>query len=227
MNEMNEPRSERRVKLHVMGISYNQIHNEVYALILAQDNGPYRLPVVIGTPEAQSIAAKMQGISTPRPMTHDLFVSFAHAFGVCLKYVFIYKFESGIFSSELAFTDGEREILLDARTSDAIAIAVRTGAPIYTTPEILKEVGFIMKDDTLTHSDDNDSEGNDEDEENIPIESSEPVMTEEDHRRLSPKVENLALEELEKMLENLIKDENYEDAARISDIIKKKRGESI
>ena len=220
MNENSEPLPDRKVKLHVMGISYNQIHNDVYALILAQDNGPYRLPVVIGTTEAQSIAAYMQGISTPRPMTHDLFVSFSHAFGVCLKYVYIYKFESGIFSSELAFTDGDREILLDARTSDAVAIAVRTEAPIYTTPEILKEVGFIMKDDTLTHAENGDE---DTDEEFMPEENPDNDIADENQRRLTPKPENLAVEELERLLENLINDENYEEAAKISEIIRKKR----
>lgn len=225
MNENNESLPERRVKLHVMGISYNQIHNDVYALILAQDNGPYRLPVVIGTTEAQSIAAYMQGISTPRPMTHDLFVSFSHAFGVCLKYVYIYKFESGIFSSELSFTDGDREILLDARTSDAVAIAVRTGAPIYTTPEILKEVGFIMKDDTLTHAEGGEDDPN-ADEGFLTDDNSDMTIADENQRRFSPKPENLAVEELEKLLENLINDENYEEAAKISEIIRKKRESS-
>ena len=79
-------------------------------------------------------------------MTHDLFVSFAHAFGVKLKEVFIYKFEDGIFSSELTFTDGDRTIVLDSRTSDAIGIALRTKSPIYTTKDILDETGFILEE---------------------------------------------------------------------------------
>ena len=124
---------ENRVRLKVMGLSYSQIQTGAYALILAQVGGPIRIPVVIGAAEAQSIALKMESITPPRPMTHDLFVSFAHAFGVKLTEVFIYKFEDGIFSSELTFSDGERTISIDSRTSDAIAIAMRTGAPIYTT----------------------------------------------------------------------------------------------
>lgn len=127
----------QRIRLKVLGISYSQIQSGAYALILAQVDGPYRIPVVIGASEAQSIAIRLESIIPPRPMTHDLFVSFAHAFGVKLKEVFIYKFEDGIFSSELTFTDGERTIVLDSRTSDAIGIALRTKSPIYTTKEIL------------------------------------------------------------------------------------------
>lgn len=150
---------EKRVLLRVMGLSYNQIQDGAYALILAQVGGPYRIPVVIGTPEAQSIAIRMEGVTTPRPLTHDLFVSFAHAFGVRLVEVFIYKFEDGIFSSELTFTDGERQMVIDSRTSDAIAIAMRTKAPIYTTRDILHETGFILD---IRDGRDDDSDGDDE-----------------------------------------------------------------
>ena len=115
-----------KIRLRVLGISYSQIQSGAYALILAQVDGPYRIPVVIGASEAQSIAIRMENIIPPRPMTHDLFVSFAHAFGVKLKEVMIYKFEDGIFSSELTFTDGERQVVIDSRTSDAIGIAMRT-----------------------------------------------------------------------------------------------------
>ncbi len=99
--------NDNRIQLKVLGISYSQIQTGAYALILAQIDGPYRIPVVIGATEAQSIAIRMENIIPPRPMTHDLFVSFAHAFGVKLKEVFIYKFEDGIFSSELTFSDGD------------------------------------------------------------------------------------------------------------------------
>ena len=129
-----------RVKLYVMGISYSQLHSGAFALLLAQEGGPYRIPEVIGAAEPQSIPIKIEGINPPRPLTHDLFVSFAHAFGVKLKEVFIYKFEDGVFSSELTFSDGERTIVLDARTSDAIAIAIRTHTPILTTAACRKPV---------------------------------------------------------------------------------------
>lgn len=191
-----------------MGLSYSQIQAGAYALILAQVGGPYRIPVVIGAAEAQSIALKMESITPPRPMTHDIFVSFAHAFGVKLEEVFIYKFEDGIFSSEMTFSDGERTVTIDSRTSDAIAIAMRTGAPIFTTPEILDETGFEME---IKEEGDGDHEPD----------SEEDSMT----ANREPRLENYAIEELEKTLQKLIEREEYEEAARVADIIKRKRGE--
>ncbi|MDE5982223.1 MAG: bifunctional nuclease family protein [Duncaniella sp.] len=196
-----------RIRLKVLGISYSQIQNGAYALILAQANGPYRIPVVIGAAEAQSIAMKMEGLTPPRPMTHDLFVSFAHAFGVKLKEVFIYKFEDGIFSSELTFADDDRTVTIDSRTSDAIAIAMRTGAPIYTTPEILDETGFVMEvreEESETETDDDNETGPGE-----------------------PRLENYAVEELERTLARHIEREEYEQAAKVAEILNRKRGNSL
>ena len=200
---------ENRVRLKVMGLSYSQIQTGAYALILAQVGGPIRIPVVIGAAEAQSIALKMECITPPRPMTHDLFVSFAHAFGVKLTEVFIYKFEDGIFSSELTFSDGERTISIDSRTSDAIAIAMRTGAPIYTTQAILSETGFEME---IT--------------EEAPDDGASSADEADDDNRSEPKLENYTIEELEKTLARLIDREEYEEAARVSEILKRKRGEA-
>lgn len=189
-----------KVKLKVLGLSYSQIQSGAYALILAQTDGPYRLPVVIGAAEAQSIAIKLENIIPPRPMTHDLFESFTQAFGIRLQKVFIYKFEDGIFSSEMTFTDGERQVTLDSRTSDAIAIAMRTKAPIYTTRDILLEAGFIINESDNEISDDE-----------APDELSEP------------KLENYAIEELEATLAKLIEAEEYEEAARVRNIINSKK----
>lgn len=197
-----------RIRLKVLGISYSQIQSGAYALILAQVGGPYRIPVVIGAAEAQSIALRMESITPPRPMTHDLFVSFAHAFGVKLKEVFIYKFEDGIFSSELTFTDGDRTVVIDSRTSDAIAIAMRTGAPIFTTRDILDETGFLLELQDDESADDDMQTEMDEQEENISEE---------------PKLENYTIEELERTLAKLIETENYEDAAKVSEILKRKK----
>ncbi len=192
-----------RIKLKVLWISDSQLQSGAYALILAQVDGPYRIPVVIGAPEAQSIAIRLEGIIPPRPMTHDLFVSFAHAFGVQLKEVFIYKFEDGIFSSELTFTNGDRQVVLDSRTSDAIAIAMRTKAAIYTTREIIEETGFVMENENevSTHDD---------------TDISEDFIE-------GPRLENYAVEELERTLEKLIEQEDYEEAARVKAIIDRKR----
>ena len=207
---------DEKIKLKVLGISYSQIQSGAYALILAQADGPYRIPVVIGASEAQSIAIRMEGIIPPRPMTHDLFVSFAHAFGVKLKNVFIYKFEDGIFSSEVTFTDGEREVVLDSRTSDAIAIAMRTKSPIYTTRAILDETGFIMEETSVEHSDDPSASA-------THISSSSGSDIQDSSSGKEPRTEQYSVEELEKILARFIEQENYEEAARISKIIAEKR----
>lgn len=200
--------NDNRIQLKVLGISYSQIQTGAYALILAQIDGPYRIPVVIGATEAQSIAIRMENIIPPRPMTHDLFVSFAHAFGVKLKEVFIYKFEDGIFSSELTFSDGERQIVLDSRTSDAIGIAMRSKAPIYTTREIIDETGFILEEHDIT-----------DDEASAEARQNSGAQTNDE-----PKIENYSIEELERTLDRLIREENYEEAAKVSEILKRKRG---
>lgn len=202
--------NEKRVRLRVLGLSYSQIQTGAYALILAQVGGPYRIPVVIGAAEAQSIALKMEGINPPRPMTHDIFVSFAHAFGVKLSEVFIYRFEDGIFSSEMTFTDGERTVTIDSRTSDAIAIAMRTDAPIFTTQAILDETGFEMEIAVEGSNEANES-------------NQEETLLEEMPVSSGPKLENYAIEELEKTLAKLIEREEYEEAAKVAAILKSKR----
>ncbi len=141
---------QKRIRLKVLGLSTEQITQGAYALILAEVNGAVRIPVIIAENEARSIAARMERISLPRPLTHDLFASFTKAFGIAMEEVFIHKFEDGIFHSEISFTDGERRITFDSRTSDAVAIAMRTGAPIYTTEQILHECGFVMEESATT-----------------------------------------------------------------------------
>ena len=191
-----------KIRLKVLGLTYSQIQSGAYALILGEVEGKHRVPVVIGAPEAQSIALELEGIIPPRPLTHDLFESFVHAFGIKLLQVYIYKFEDGIFFSELTFSDGERQIVLDSRTSDAIAIAIRTKSPIYTNHEILTTTGFVVEtDDTTLHA------GNDD----MSIDNSEP------------KLENYAIEELESMLAKYIDNEEYEEAAKIQGIINAKK----
>jgi len=191
----------KKIQLNVVGISYSQIQSGAYALILGEVDGPYRIPIVIGGSEAQSIAIRLEKIIPPRPMTHDLFVSFAHAFGVKLDNIFIYKFEDGIFYSELTFTDGERTVVLDGRTSDAIGIALRAKAPIFTTREILEDTGFIMEEV--------DTSGTNANQE-----------SQQDDKKSKIK----KLHDLETMLKESISEERYEEAAKISaqiDILKK------
>lgn len=190
-----------KIRLKVVGLTYSQIQSGAYALILGQVDGKYRVPVVIGAAEAQSIALELEGIIPPRPLTHDLFESFVHAFGIKLLQVYIYKFEDGIFYSELTFSDGERQIVLDSRTSDAIAIAIRTKSPIYTNQDILTETGFVVEDSAVPHL------GN----------------SDESSTNFEPKLENYAIEELESMLAKYIDNEEYEEAAKIQAIINAKK----
>lgn len=211
-----------RINLHVLGLSYSQLQSGAYALVLAETKGMRRIPVVIGAAEAQSIAICLEGIRTPRPLTHDLFVSFAHAFGVKLKEVYIYRFEDGIFSSELSFSDGGRTVKIDARTSDAIAIALRTGAPIFTTPEILEATGFVIDDSEFTRPgelDENDLEPESPDDDG---DNTETYGMRADYQA-DPRPENYTIEQLEQTLAELIEKEEYEEAARISDILQRKR----
>ena len=191
-----------RIKLKVLGITYSQVQQGAYALVLEQENGPYRIPVVVGVAEAQSIAVKLEDIITPRPMPHDLMASMAHGFGISLDEVFIYKFDEGIFLSELHLSSDDRQIVVDSRTSDAIALALRTGAPIYTTREIVEQTGFIIPD--VGSDADSASAASDDEQQEI---------------RLS----KLALSELEKMLNECVEREEYERAAEIKAVIDEKR----
>ena len=187
-----------KVKLNVMGITYSQVQTGAYALVLSEEGGHYRIPVVIGVAEAQSIAIKIENIIPPRPLSHDLIVGLSHAYGINLDEVFLYKFENGMFLSELRFSSEDRSVNIDSRTSDAIALALRTGAPIYTTREILEKTGFI---------------------------SDKLDATSTKKQEETPKEVNLkkfAVEELEKMLAKCVEREEYEQAAEIKRVITEK-----
>ena len=188
-----------RVKISVMGITHSQIQKGAYAVLLTEDGGPHRIPVVVGIAEAQSIVAWMERVNLPRPLTHDLFRSVTRAFGIRVKEVFVSKFEKGIFYSEITFADGDREVVVDARTSDALAIALRSHAPIYTTREVIDETGFI-------------AEGFDD----------APAADSDTTTSLLP-LNRLAEEELQRMLAKCISTEEYERAAEIKAAIDEKR----
>ncbi len=126
-----------KIKLNVLGISYSQTQSGAYALVLTEEHGNRRIPIIIGGFEAQAIAIQLEGLTPPRPLTHDLFLSFATAFNISLIEVDIYRLEEGVFYSKLVCENGNREITIDARTSDAIALALRFKCPIYTTEEII------------------------------------------------------------------------------------------
>src|SRR5690554_3426328 len=134
------------VKLTIKGISYSQTQNGAYALILNEEDGERKLPIVIGAFEAQSIAIALEKeITPPRPLTHDLFKNFADRFGIVVKQVIIHKLIDGVFYSSIICEHDKLEEIIDARTSDAIALALRFKAPIFTYKNILDKAGIYLK----------------------------------------------------------------------------------
>ena len=208
---------ENKIKLRVQGLTNSQVQSGAYALILAEEDGNRRIPVIVGTPEAQSIAIALEYITPPRPLTHDLFVSFATAFDIKLKEVYIYKFEEGIFYSELLFTDGKREIPVDSRTSDAIAIALRAKCDIYVSESIMIEAGVVLDEDV----DDNADDDFDDDDDLMTMEPDE-ITDEESLKRWLGLIED---EELNKRLEEAVQEENYEHAKMYQDEIRRRKEE--
>lgn len=204
-----------KIKLRVQGLTNSQIQSGAYALILAEEEGARRIPIIVGTSEAQSIAIALERITPPRPLTHDLFVTFAQAFGIQLREVFIYKFEDGVFYSELLFDDGITQVRLDSRTSDAIAIALRVKCDIYTTEQIVAECGVVLEEaSSMTDKDDDEYALLDKEPEDI-----------EDAEELKKWLSLLDEDELTERLDEAVSDENYEYAKMYKDEIRRREEE--
>ncbi|MCK0200796.1 bifunctional nuclease family protein [Ornithobacterium rhinotracheale] len=150
------------VKLSIRGISYSNANSEAYILILEEDKTQKKIPIVIGNFEAQAIAMALEkDLSTPRPLTHDLFVTFIEKMNANLKSVVIYKFQEGVFFSNLIFERENGELFeLDSRTSDAIALGLRLDAPIFAYMQVVEQAGvsFKIMDDEVVEIDEEDSE---------------------------------------------------------------------
>jgi len=203
------------VRLNIRGISYSQTQNGAYALILSELEGDRKLPIVIGAFEAQSIAIALEKeIKPPRPLTHDLFKNFADRFDIIVKQVIIHKLVDGVFySSVICERDGIEEII-DARTSDAIALALRFSAPIFTYKNILDQAGIYLKQQQEGEfSDENDLNPLDID--NIEMESGELITSEQSY-------DSLSTSDLYKMLDKAVAEEDYEKAAKVRDEISKR-----
>jgi len=201
------------VRLNIKGISYSQTQNGAYALILNEVDGDRKLPIVIGAFEAQSIAIALEKeIRPPRPLTHDLFKNFADRFDIIVKQVIIHKLVDGVFYSSLICERDKIEEIIDARTSDAIALALRFKAPIFTYKNILDKAGIYLKV--------NPKKEEESDDDSILIDE---MLAEE--LEGSPALENYknkTLEELHTLLEAAVANEDYETAARIRDEISKR-----
>ena len=207
---------EKKIKLRVQGLTNSQVQSGAYALILAEEDGNRRIPVIVGTPEAQSIARALEYITPPRPLKHVLFVSFATAFDIKLKEVYIYKFEEGIFYSELLFTDGKREVPVDSRTSDAIAIALRAKCDIYVSESIMIEAGVVLDEDV----EDNADEDFEDDDDDLMAMDPDEIKDDEALKRWLGLIDD---EELNKRLEEAVQDENYEHAKMYQDEIRRRK----
>lgn len=136
---------DNKIELRILNITNSNLQANAFALVMEEVDGPRQLPIIIGSIEAQAIALKLKGLSTPRPFTHDLFVTFAELLQTKLEQVFIYKAKDGIFYSYLYFEKDGEQFKVDSRTSDAIALALRFECPIYTTEQILETEGYIPK----------------------------------------------------------------------------------
>ncbi|MCW4468734.1 bifunctional nuclease family protein [Flavobacterium sp. MFBS3-15] len=201
------------VKLTIKGISYSQTQNGAYALILNEVDGERKLPIVIGAFEAQSIAIALEKeIKPPRPLTHDLFKNFADRFDIVVKQVIIHKLVDGVFFSSIICERDRIEEIIDARTSDAIALALRFNAPIFTYKNILDKAGIYLK----INPESEDSEQENDDVLTPPQTfGAENVSTGGGYSQYS-------LQELHEQLENAVQNEDYEKAASIRDEISKR-----
>lgn len=207
------------VKLVIKGISYSHTQNGAYALILNEVDGDRKLPIVIGAFEAQSIAIAIEKeLKPPRPLTHDLFKNFADRFDIVINQVIIHKLVDGVFfSSIICERDGIEEII-DARTSDAISLAIRFQAPIFTYKNILDKAGIYLNEGIV------DSNENEDDNEIDDV--LEEIFTNIEPTKAVEKVNEFAhfsIKELNELLENAINNEDYEKAARLRDEISRKQ----
>ena len=196
----------QKIRLNILGLSVSQTQSGAYALVLSEESGERRIPIIIGPVEAQAIAIQLEGLKPPRPLTHDLIKNMAQAFNIALLEVTIYKLEEGIFYSELLCEMDGKEIKIDSRTSDAVALALRFRCPIYTTEEILRKAGIVLENE------DKDS----------PVRS----FADEEETFHEPEVSSYSqysLNELNEMLNEAVRNEDYEKASVIRDELNKRK----
>ncbi len=206
------------VRLKIKGISYSQTQNGAYALILNEVDGDRKLPIVIGAFEAQSIAIALEKeIKPPRPLTHDLFKNFSDRFQIFIKQVIIHKLVDGVFYSSIICERDKVEEIIDARTSDAIALALRFDAPIFTYKNILDKAGIFLKFSNK------EEEENDDDSIVVDEILQEGETVEIESGAASQGYRELTLEELHKELDKAVASEDYEKAAKIRDEISKRK----
>lgn len=199
-----------KIKLDIVGLSFSQTQTGAYTLVLAESDGNRRLPIIIGNYEAQAIAVMLENMIPTRPLTHDLFKNFADSFQIDVLEIIIYNLKEGIFFSKMVCSDGNQTIEIDARTSDAVAMAVRFNCPIFTFETIMSQVGMVLED---LESDD---------EENI-LPAPKNIEKKKSIRSVTSEFSGLTDEQLEELLSHALEDEAYERASRIRDELNKRK----
>lgn len=197
-----------KIKLEIVGLSYSQTQSGAYALVLGEVNGRRRLPIIIGGFEAQAIAIEIEKLTPSRPLTHDLFKTFASTFSISINEVIIYNLVDGIFYAKLICNNGKKDIEIDARTSDAIALAIRFECPMYTYEFILASAGIVI-------------EGNDF----VFLENLDASKEEQPSAAESSKATYASYtdDELKTALQQALQEEAYEKAAKIRDEISRRK----
>jgi uncharacterized protein len=190
-----------KIRLEIVGMSYSQSQSGAYALILGEVKGNRRLPIIIGGFEAQAIAVELEKMKPTRPLTHDLFKSFADTYLVQIREVIIDQFKQGVFHAKLVCVQNKVESLIDSRTSDAVALAIRFKCPIYTYEKIMAEAGMLMDENSGTS----------------------PDIADPGEHPPEPQFEEHSLSELEEMLDKAVEQEDYEKASLIRDEIRKRK----
>lgn len=204
----------KKIKLDIVGLSYSQTQSGAYALVLGEVGGNRRLPIIIGGFEAQAIAVEIEKMQPSRPLTHDLFKTFADNFSIRVEEVLIYNLIDGIFFAKILCSNEQQTIEIDARTSDAVALAVRFGASIYTYDFIMDASGIVIESNDLAFLENMDSQ-----KENVS--PSQEKQTPESHTPSA--FASLSNEQLEANLNRAIENEQYETAAKIRDEIERRK----
>ncbi len=202
-----------KIKLNVLGISYSQTQSGAYALVLSEEEGNRRIPIIVGGFEAQAIAIELEGLAPPRPLTHDLFKNFSETYGIRILEVNINKLEDGVFFASILCDNGDRQVTLDARTSDAIALALRFKCPIFTTDEIVEKAGIVLdfeKGSSLEQTDISE-------EQEIEAPAEKPKK-----RTILPNLSESSMEDLRSLLAEAVSKEDYEQASEIRDEINRR-----
>jgi bifunctional DNase/RNase len=190
-----------RIRLEIVGMSYSQSQSGAYALILGETDGKRRLPIIIGGFEAQAIAVELEKMKPSRPLTHDLFKSFADNYNIRIREVIIDQFKQGVFHAKLICVKDDMESMIDSRTSDAVALAIRFRCPIYTYEKIMEDAGMEMDENAIASD----------------------TMTSPADDPHEQAYEQYTLNELEEMLQKAVEQEDYEKASFIRDEISKRK----